>query len=426
MALTTNISVIDSKRQEANKKAASRILNADPVLVDVAAAGEIVPGMTPNTILTSGAPLEWQEYTGGQRRAILHSAVYEGLARDLESAERQILSGEIHVKSTQEYSCVGSVAGIYTASMPVFAVQDQNSGTVAFCNFYEGKSRHRLNYGSFNQEVSEGLRWLETTMLPVLQTCLQERGPIPLRDIMSRALRMGDELHSRNTAATMLFQRELVPHLFRVASSPSLQTKIEEVLAFFVENDYTFLRLSMAAAKATADAAHGIEFSSLITGQVMSSHDYAIRVSGLGDTWFRGEHPDLDGKFFDGFTAEDAEWMGGESCYTELIGIGAMAQACAPSLLQYQGGSYEAILGNTEAMYEITLDEHAHFRIPTLNFRGTPVGIDLFKVIEKNITPLINGGLAGKGGGQIGAGFLRPKLEVFSKAMRSYMKTYPH
>lgn len=415
---------VQSKRQRANEEAVGKMLAADPVLVDIVAAGEVVPGMTPTTILTSGAPMAWTEYTGGQRRAIMYGAVYEGLADSLDDAARKLDENQIQVSSTQQHGCVGSVAGIYTPSMPVFVVRDQTSGATAFCNLYEGKSRYRLNYGSFDQGVIDSLRWLESTLAPTLREVLQTSGPIPLRELMARALRLGDELHSRNTAATLLFQREITPTLFKMTTTEANRAKIEDVLGFFTANDYTFLRLSMAAAKATADAAHGVEFSSVVTGQILSCRDYAIRISGLGDQWFRGPHPDLDGKFFDDFTADDAEWLGGESCFTETVGLGAMAQACAPSLMEYQGGSYRAMVDNTEAMYRITLAEHPHYRIPSLGFRGTPVGIDLFSVISTGTTPLIDGGLAGKDGGQIGAGVLRPHLGAFNEAMKHYAATY--
>ena len=424
MSPTDIDATVQSTRQRANQEAVGKMLAADPMLVDIAAAGEVVPGMTPTTILTSGAPMDWADYTGGQKRAIMYGAVYEGLADNLQDAARKLDNDEIQVRSTQQHCCVGSVAGIYTASMPVFVVRDQASGTTAFCNFYEGKSRYRLNYGSFDQEVVDSLRWLESTLAPMLREVLQARGPIPLRELMARALRLGDELHSRNTAATMLFQREITPALFRLAGTEANRARAEDVLGFFTANDYTFLRLSMAAAKATADAAHGVAFSSLITGQILSCRDYAIRVSGLGDQWFRGTHPNLDGKFFDGFSADDVEWLGGESCFTETVGLGAMAQACAPSLMEYQGGSYQAMVDNTEAMYPITIAEHPHFRIPSLGFRGTPVGIELFSVISTGRTPLIDGGLAGKDGGQIGAGVLRPQLGAFNEAMRHYAATY--
>jgi hypothetical protein len=415
----------DTRRQQANDEAVSRLLGAEPMLVDVAPAGEVVPGMTPSTILTSGAPLDWPDYTGGQRRAIVYGAVYEGLAESPEDAERRLDRGEITVRSTQQHACIGSVAGIYTASMPVLVVRDAAHGNEAYCNLYEGKSRYRLNYGSFDQEVVDGLRWLENTMAPVLAECVRAGGPLALKPMMARALRLGDELHSRNTAATLLLQRALTPQLFELATSPAWKAKVEDVLDFLLANDYTFLRLSMAAAKATADAAHGVEHSSVVTGMALNSREFAIRVSGLGEEWFRGGHPDLEGRFFDGFSAEDAEWIGGESCVTETVGLGGMAQACAPSLMDYQGGSFAAMSATNEAMYAITLAEHPDYRIPAFDFRGTPTGIDLFAVMASGTTPVIDGGLAGKEGGQIGAGVLRPRIEAFAAAAAAYAQRYP-
>ncbi len=421
---TVNETSAEARRLRANTEASARMVGAEPMLVGVAAAGDVVPRMTPTTILTSGAPLEWPEYTGGQRRAILYGAVYEGLAGSAEDAEAKLDRGEIQVRSTQQHDCIGSVAGIYTASMPVFIVRDDVHGNLAFCNFYEGKSRYRLNYGSYDQEVADGLRWLESTMAPVLAECLAG-DPIPLKPMMARALRLGDELHSRNTAATLLLQRELTPRLFALATAAEWRTRVEEVMDFFLANDYTFLRLGMAAAKATADAAHGVEHSSLVTGMAINCREFALRVSGLGQEWFRGGHPELQGRFFDGFTAADAEWIGGESCVTETVGLGGMAQACAPSLMDYQGGSFQAMMANNEAMYAITSAEHPTYRIPAFDFRGTPVGIDLHAVVATGVTPLIDGGLAGRSGGQIGAGVLRPRIEAFTAAAAAYAERYP-
>jgi hypothetical protein len=83
-----------------------------------------------------------------------------------------------------------------------------------------------------------------------------------------------------------------------------------------------------------------------------------------------------------------------------------------------QGGMHEAI-AVTEEMAEICLGEHPHFRLPTLDGRGTPVGIDVRKVVETGITPLINTGMAGKvpGTGQIGAGVVRAPLACFEAAL---------
>jgi hypothetical protein len=409
-------------RQQANEEAVRRLCASDPVLVDVRPAGDVVPGMTPSTVLTSGAPLAWEEYVGGQRDAVLHGALYEGLATDVEDADAKLRDGRIVVGTCQAHGCIGSVAGIYTASMPVLVVENPPYGTVGFCNLYEGESRRRLNYGVYDDGVRDGLRLLERVIGPVLGAAARRAGGIPLKPIIARALRLGDELHSRNTAATTLFARELTPQLLELAlDGEPAPDAIRRTLAFLHESDYAFLRCSMAAAKATADAAHGVPHSSVVTGMTIDCRDFAIRVSGLGERWFRGPHPLVEAKLFEPFTADDIEWIGGESCTTEVIGLGGFAQAAAFALQAYQGGSAQEMARVNEQMYRITAAEHTDYRIPYFGYRGTPVGIDVGRVVETGILPVIDGGLAGRGGGQIGAGILKAPFACFADAWTAYL-----
>jgi hypothetical protein len=405
---------------DANEAAFERLTKADPVLVAIQPAIDVVPGMTRETILTSGTPMRWLEFSGGQRDAIIGGALYEGLATSPEDAISKLAAGDITVNSCHEHDCIGSVAGIYTASMPVFVVEDRHGGTRAFCNFYEGPSRYRLNYGAYNDEVRQNLRHIAEVISPVLAEAVQLTGGVPLKPLIQRALHMGDELHSRNTAATILFVRDLFPAIIDIAKRKPAEVKA--TIDFIHESDYFFLRLSMAAAKATANAAHGFAGSSVVTGMTISCQDFAIRVSGLGDRWFHGPHPTLKGRFFEGFSEKDVEWMGGESHHTEVIGLGAFAQAAAFGLQAYQGGSPEAMVANNLAMYRITVGEHPDFRIPYFGFRGSPVGIDVLKVVETGVVPLIDGGLAGRGGGQIGAGVLMAPMECFAAAAAEFPK----
>lgn len=416
----------DPARAAANDIAVGRMLASEPQLVGIEPAVDVVPGMTPQTILTSGAPLEWSAYTGGQRRAVLFGAVYEGLARDIDEADRLIRDGKIHVRSTQDHSCIGSVAGIFSASMPVVIVEDTAHGHKAFCSLYEGPSRLKLNYGAYDDNVRDALNWLRDSLAPLLSAAIEISGPIPLKPLMARGLRMGDELHSRNTAATILFAREINKSLLELYAG-GRQTEVLAAFDFLYENEYSFLRLGMAAAKVMADAAHGVDGSSLVTAMAISCQDFAIRVSGLGNTWFRGPHPTLEGRFFDGFTDEDTEWIGGESCVTEVVGLGGFAQVCAPTLQAYQGGNYATMQRTNDEMYRICVRENDQFLLPPFGFRGAPTGIDIFKVLDTGITPAIDGGLAGKDGGQIGAGILRPPIDCFAKAaaVHEEMKSTP-
>jgi len=409
--------------ERANNMAYSRLTQAEPVLTDIQRAGDVIPGMTPSMILTSGAPLAWPEYYGGQRNAIMYGALYEGLADTLEAADRKLGSGEISLGSTHDHGCVGSVAGIYTASMPVFVVDNTAHGNQAFCNFYEGESRRRLNYGVYDEEVSAGLRFLERELAPILRAAVTRSGGIPLKPLISRALRMGDEMHSRNTASTTLFARELTPAFIDLAAQGQRE-QVHTALNFLYASDYFFLRIAMAAAKATADAARDISGSSLVTAMTISCRAYSIRVSGLGDTWYSGPLPAVDCKLFDGFTEDDIQWIGGESHITETVGLGGFAQAAAFGLQAYQGGSATEMARLNESMYEITVGEHPDFLIPFFGFRGSPVGIDIQKVVASGVVPIIDGGLAGKGGGQIGAGLLRAPLECFEAAATAFQERY--
>lgn len=412
-----------ARRDAANAEAVARMVGAAPVLVDVQPAGAVVPGMTATTILTSGPPLPWPSYVGGQRHAILSAAVYEGLAANLEDADARLADGRITMAGTHDHGCVGSVAGVYTASMPVFVVEDPASGRRGFCNLYEGESRKRLNYGVFDDQVAAGLDFLRDELAPVVGDAVRRTGGVPLVPLIARALRMGDELHSRNTAATTLFVKEITPALLDLAAQGRLEA-VRTAHRFLSESDYSFLRLSMAAAKVAADSARDVEGSSVVTAMSISCREFGIRVSGTGDTWFRGSLPDVDCQLFEGFTPDDIEWMGGESHITETTGLGGFAQAAAFALQQYQGGSPEAMIAMNTQMYDITVAEHPHYKVPVLGFRGTPVGIDVFKVLATGIQPVIDGGLAGRGGGQIGAGILRPRLDCFTAAAAAYEERY--
>ena len=76
-------------------------------------------------------------------------------------------------------------------------------------------------------------------------------------------------------------------------------------------------------------------------------------------------------------------------------------------------------------LYEITVGESTDYRIPYFQYRGTPTGIDGFKVADTGIALVIDAGLAGRNGvGQIGAGTLRAPLACFHAARAAYREQY--
>lgn len=406
----------------ANETAVERMLKSEPILMDVKKAGDVLPGMTNKTILTSGPPLAWTDYTGGQRNAIIGAALFEGLASDRTDAENKLASRELTVAGCHDHDCVGSLAGVYSASMPVFVVKNGTFGNVAHCNMYEGTDPRRLNYGVYDDAVKSRLLFVQNVVAPVIGSAVRRSGGIPLKPIMVRALHMSDELHSRNTAAALLFTRELLPHLLDV--SRRNYDGVQATIRALTEDHYFFLRLSMAAAKATADAARGIEGSSVVTAMAFNCREFGIRVSGLGDRWFRGPPASADAMLFEGHTSDEITWMGGESVICETIGLGAFAQAAAFPLQQYQGGLPEAMVERNLQLYRITVAENADFRIPYLRYRGTPTGIDIFRVLESGVLPMMDIGIAGRDGGQIGAGIVRAPIECFQAAANAWREVY--
>lgn len=409
-------------RMASNKNAFERMCGTEPVLIDIQPAIEVLPGMTKSTILTSGPPLSWADYQGGQRDAIIGGALFEGLAKSRIDAETKLAAGEINIAGCHDLSCVGSLAGIHTASMPVFVVENKTEGNIGYCNFYEGTNPRRLNYGVYDEDVRERLMFLQNVVAPILSEAVRLSGGIPLKPLMQRGLHMGDELHSRNTATSLLFVRELFPYLLRMHATNT--QAVEDALNVLTEDHYFFLRLSMAVAKCTADAAHGVEGSSIVTAMGFNCKNFAIRVSGLDDEWFIGPHASVEAKLFDGHTEDEITWMGGESPITETIGLGGFAQAAAFPLQQYQGGSASAMVERNLQMYEITFAENPDYKIPYFGYRGTPTGIDIMSVLSKNIQPVMDIGIAGRDGGQIGAGIVRAPMECFEKAKAAYNARY--
>ncbi|WP_308160484.1 DUF1116 domain-containing protein [Mycolicibacterium goodii] len=419
--MSTDLAATRIDIEAANAEAFARLDAADPWVIDVRPAREVLPGYRDNLVLTSGAPMPWPAYTGGQREALIGGALFEGLAQTREQAIAGFDEGTIEVGACHDHGAVGSLAGIYTASMPVFVVENRTHGNLGFCNFYEGKEPRRLNYGCYDAGVHQRLEHVNTVLAPVVGEAIRRQGGIALKPLIARALRMGDEVHSRNAAASILFNREILPAILDMVADGV--PGVRETMLHLAENDYFFLRLSMAAAKACADAMV-TPGSTLVSAMAFSCRGFAIKLAGLGEQWFQGPPPIHQGKLFAGHTDDEITWMGGESPITETIGLGGFAQACALSLQEYQGGSPDIMIERNRQMYTITHGENSTYRIPLFAFRGTPTGIDARKVLTTNTLPVMDVGLAGRDGGQIGAGIIQAPRECFTNAMAEHARRF--
>jgi len=401
----------------ANRAAVDRLMGGEPVLVGCVPAARALP-LRGRLVLHAGPPLSWERAGATMRAAIVCAIRYEGWAKDDEAARDLLVRGEVGLEPCHHRSAVGPMTGMVTPSMPVFVVENRCHGNRAFATINEGLGRV-LRFGANDDGVIERLRWLATEAGPLLDAAIRLSGGIDLRAIMAKALSMGDELHQRNVAASCLLTRILLPHLVRATSDPAALARVADFLA---ANDQFFLNLAMAAAKAVADPCLGIEESTMVAAMARNGTEFGIRVAGLGDHWFTAPVNLPHGLYFPGFGPDDANPDIGDSAIVETVGLGGFAMAASPAVAGFlgQGGLPEAI-STTEEMAEICLGEHAHFRIPTLGDRGAPVGIDVRKIVETGIVPLINTGIAGKtpGTGQIGAGVVRAPLACFEEALEA-------
>jgi hypothetical protein len=264
---------------------------------------------------------------------------------------------------------------------------------------------------------------MEDVMAPVLGKAIEMSGGIDIRATLSEALHMGDEGHNRNKAGSILFTKSLAPYIVKATDNSDVAAKI---LQFLGDNALTILNPVMAGCKAMVDAAHGIEESTIVSVMARNGTDFGIRVSGLGDRWFTAPVSVPQGLYFPGFTAADASGDIGDSTITETAGIGGFAMASAPAIVTFVSGTPKDAINTTLEMYEICHAEHKYFTIPPLDFRGTPTGIDIRKVVETGITPRVNTGIAHRdaGVGQVGAGLVRPPMEMFEEALVAFAEHY--
>lgn len=404
-----------SKIEEANREAVKRVMSSKIFLIGIGKAEDVIPGMHREMILHAGPPLEWDDMCGPMRGAVIGALIYEGLAKDEKEAEEIASSGGIEFSPCHHHNTVGPMAGIVSPSMPVFILINKEYKNRAYCTLNEGLGKV-LRYGAYSKEVIEKLKWMETELAPALKVAIESAGEIDLKNIIAQALHMGDELHNRNKAGTSLFLRTIVPYLVRKVSDTGI---LERVLKFIDSNDHFFLNLSMPTCKACLDAASNIKYSSMVIAMARNGTEFGIRVSGTGDEWFTTKADVPDGLFFPGYSKEDANPDIGDSAITETAGIGGFAIASAPAIVQFVGGTPEDALNYSQQMYKITVAENNMFTIPYLNFKGTPTGIDVLKVVETGILPVIDTGIAHKepGIGQVGAGVLPAPMEVFEKSV---------
>jgi len=416
--MTTTSEKARSTIREANREAIRRMLEAEPVLIDVVPASEAIPALQEGMILHAGPPVDWGNMCGPMRGAVTGIAVFEGWATDLAEAERLAESGVFHLKPNHDFGAVGPMTGVTTLSQPVLVVENRANGNYAFCTINEGLGKV-MRFGGNDASVLKRLGWLRDTLGPALGSALSVGKGVELKPLVARGLTMGDEMHQRNLGCSSMLLRTLAPELARTVEN---RAELAEILSFIGSNDQFFLNLAMVMGKAIMDPVGGIKGSSVVTVMSRNGTDFGIRVSGLGDEWFTAPVEMPEGLYFPGFRADDANPDMGDSTIVETIGLGGFAMAAAPAVAGFVGvGEPSTAADFTRTMGEITLTQNPEWTIPALDYQGVPTGIDIRLVVETGITPTINTGIAHckPGIGQVGAGVVRAPLACFEKALKA-------
>jgi len=403
--------------EDANNAVVQKIVQASPFLVDVVPADSVIPELKEKVLLHAGTPIDFHDMTGPIQGSCIGAILFEGWADSEEKAVVMLKQEEVRFIPCHHVKAVGPMGGITSANMPVMVVENRPSGNRAYCTMNEGIGKV-LRFGAYNEEVVNRLKWMQKVLGPAIARSLKhtEEG-INLNVIVARAITMGDEFHQRNIAASALFMKELVPYLIQA----ELKTDdLASVIKFLSDTEQFFLNVMMVACKAVMDGARTIQEGTIITAMTRNGRDFGIRISGLGDEWFTAPVTTPQGLFFSGFSQTEASPDIGDSAITETYGVGGLAMIAAPGVTRFVGaGGFDDALAISNEMKEICMGHNPNLPIPTWNFQGACVGIDIRKVVETGITPIINTGIAHReaGVGQIGAGTVRAPLACFEKAL---------
>jgi hypothetical protein len=410
---------IKQRIEEANQTAFKRMAEADPVLVDIAPAIEVIPGLEDRMVLHSGPPATWEKMCGAQKGAIIGEVIFEGWASTVDEAQKILESGRIKLEPNHHHDAVGPMAGTISANSWVYVVENKTYKNFAFCRQVEGMQQ----FGDYSKEALDGLRSWRDIFGPSLRAALKADGELPLKPIITQALQMGDDLHNRHSASSALFGNAMAVGLAKAGLPIDKQLP---TLYLLKNHNLIFLGLAMAAGKAIADPARNIDYSTMVTAMCRNGSEFGIRVSGLGDQWFTAPSPFVNGLYVPGFSNKDAGFDMGDSAITETVGWGGFVLAGATGILSLVGGTPEEAIAYSREMRTITIGTHPTYKMPIFGFEGTPFGIDIRKVVQTNSTPIIDTAIAHKDPGypKIGAGLVRAPMECFKKALIAFSHKY--
>ncbi len=395
----------------ANAEVLHRLDTGVAVLTGIATAADVLP-VPGRTLLHSGPALDIADACDPLRRSMRATVLAEGWAGDAAEADRMLASGEVSLAPANEAGAVVPMAAIIGPSTPVWVVEVEAGGTVAYAPLGQGSGEVAW-FGQDSPAAVARLVLLREAVAPLLAHALPLVDPVDVFSFAAQAVAMGDDVHVRTQASTNLLLRHLLPGL--VDSSDARRV---EVARFLSANYLLFLTLAMAGARALTAWAGQVEGSSMVTTMARNGTTYGIRLAG-DDTWFRAPAPPVENALYHpGKGPQDGAPDIGDSAVLELVGLGGAAAAGSPSVGQLVGGLGAAV-DLTRDLGTVCVGRSSRITLPTLGGEGTPLGLDVRKVVERSITPRVTTGILHNrdGSGQIGAGVATAPIECFRDAL---------
>jgi hypothetical protein len=399
--------------EAANDEVVRRLNSGKPQLVDVSTVAQAVPGIAGRTLLHCGPAIDFEQVCDPLRRSMRAAVVAEGWASDVEAAQRLLASGDVALQPANSHQAVVPMASAIGPAAPVFVVADAEGGTRCYAPVSQGPGEVAW-FGRDTDAAIERLRFLRDIAGPALRRIVRSAGPLDILSLAAQGVSMGDDLHMRTQAATNLLVRTWLPQL---AELPGRQRG--PLARFLAGNHLFFLTLAMGAAKALTLWAEQVSDSSIVTSMSRNGTTFGIKLAGSPDWHITEAPPITDALYYSGYGPDDAAPDIGDSAVLELVGLGGPAAAGSPAVAAFLGGSMADAKRTTEAFRQICAGTSSRFTLPPLDFTGTPIGVDVRRVVELGITPQITTGIlhSSSGVGQIGAGVATAPLECFTEAL---------
>ncbi|MBE6414503.1 MAG: DUF1116 domain-containing protein [Verrucomicrobiaceae bacterium] len=414
---------IKEKIEQANQKAVSELIDANPVWVDILPAGEVIDGLEPNMILHSGPPIEFKDMVPLHKRGMISGALYEGLAKTEAEAIAKLENGEIKVSSALDHNTVGAGTGIITSSIAMMVVENKKTGVRAATFPAEGPFQGGLcGWGLYTEEIAANLRYMRDELFPVMRELIHKRGGLAIKPILAEGMQMGDENHTRQSAADYIFNTQILPDLFRMDIDKATLMK---VMDYIVQTPRFFHCYGQGASMSALLSAKGTPYSTMTVAFGGNGVEFGIKIAGMGDEWFTAPAMMMKGRYTSSKFSEKDQlpWIG-DSCVVECAGLGGIAAAASPIVCNLRGMKLKDAIALSREMQEISISSNHNYPIPNLDFDFLPSGIDIRKAIKTGISPEIHGGMFNHEGGLIGAGSARIPMQCFEKALKAFAAKY--